>query len=188
MIAFKTTTLLFFFTTFFSSVIGQDPECVGVECGFGVMANAAYAFIAEVNAEYGIVVVNNCSNSIYLKCASGDDAITGDGSDDDDWWTLENGMALAWGFHSGFNTCFWCYANNNGQEARDSGNWYIHQNVWGSPASGCSGAPDTASQGNHNGVTSWQIRDDGAYSNGCAACGEDDDFELYTEWGPDPNA
>ncbi|CAJ0949377.1 unnamed protein product, partial [Mesorhabditis belari] len=144
--------------------------------------------VDELSTDYGVVVTNNCSNSIYLKCASADDAITGDGSDDDDWWTLDSGDTLSWGFKDNEQgtTCFWCYANNNGQDARDSGNWYIHQNVWGHGNTGCDGAPGNNGGVDDNGLTEWEVRDDGMYSNMCGECQDGSVFEKYSDWGPSP--
>ncbi|CAJ0926723.1 unnamed protein product, partial [Mesorhabditis belari] len=128
--------------------------------GFMGVAADVQDIVEEMTQDYKVLVTNTASNSIYLKCASADDTIMGDGSDDDGWWTLENGQALGWTFQKNNfgTTCFWCYANNNGQEARDSGNWYIHQDVFG--WDGCDG-PANQDGVDENYVTTWEVRNDG---------------------------
>ncbi|CAJ0930270.1 unnamed protein product, partial [Mesorhabditis belari] len=148
---------------------------------FAAPAAQALEIIAGLTQEFKVLVTNTATASIFLKCASADDAITGDGSDSDDWWTLQPGDALGWNFGSsaGGRTCFWCYANSNDQAARDSGNWYIHQNVWGlNNFDDCPGTP-----GQTNEFTYWEIRNDGAYADD----GDGDGMKKYSDWGAPPS-
>ena len=59
---------------------------------------AVQDIVDQINQDYSVIVTNKLSSaSIYLKCASADDAIVGEGSDDDDWWTLEPGAVSGMG-------------------------------------------------------------------------------------------
>lgn len=55
------------------------------------IAKAVYETVKAMKAKYRVVMINNCTNSIYLKCASKDNAIKGKGSNSRDWWTLNTG-------------------------------------------------------------------------------------------------
>ncbi|CAJ0917782.1 unnamed protein product, partial [Mesorhabditis belari] len=144
---------------------------------FAAPAVQALEIIKSLTEPNKVLVTNKLSAaSIYLKCASADDTITGDGSDENGWWTLEKENAIGWEFgsHAGGRTCFWCYANNNDQAARDSGNWYIHVDVWGfNDCGGPEWQPD---------ITYWEFRDDGAYADD-----GDDGMQKVADWGPPPS-
>ena len=120
--------------------------------------------IKKLTEENKVVVENKVGEEIFLKCASGDDDIG--------WHTLKPDDFIAWSFgsHAGGRTCFWCYANNNGKEARDSNNWYMHFNVWG--FNDCPNAPKDQPD-----VTTIGVKKEGAYYN---------DQELG-KWGPPPS-